>query len=156
MRSTRRYFCDDPQSFLLLTVETRLSEANDVLTIQTVIVTGLHHGFQWPSVTFPNSASHTPPAGHCCFCERRPTSTSCSSPMSQSGSYDLMSSSSLYFMVCRSLTRSSVHLKYPDFQDPQKTMTFTQKKKKKRHITISRDAFMYLLEVHTPPKAQTR
>lgn len=46
MRSTRRYFYNVPQSFLLLTVETRLSEANDVLTIQTVIVTGLHHGFQ--------------------------------------------------------------------------------------------------------------
>lgn len=81
-------------------------------------------------MTFPNSAPHPPPTGSCCFCERRPTSTSWFSPMSPSSSYYLMSSSSLYFMVCLSLTRSLARLKSPDFQDPQKTIKFAQGEKK--------------------------
>lgn len=51
-------------------------------------------------------------------------------------------SSSLYFTVRLSLTRSSVRLQSPDFLNPKKAMTFAQKKKKKMHIKIPMEVSM--------------
>lgn len=141
----RRYFCNAPEPFLLLTGKMRLSEADDVLTTQMMTVTGLLHGFQCPFMTFPTSAPHPP-----LFCETRPTFTSWFSSMSQARLYGLLSSSSLYFMVCLSLTRSFVHLKSPDFQDPQNNMKFAQGKKKNASQHLHGSFHVVARGSHTP------
>ena len=108
-------------------------------------VTGLLHGFQCPFMTFPTSAPHPP-----LFRETRPTFTSWFSSMSQARLYGLLSSSSLYFMVCLSLTRSFVHLKSPDFQDPQNTMKFAQGKKKNASQHLHGNFHVVARGSHTP------
>lgn len=96
-----------------LVVKMRGNEANDVLTSQGV--RGSAMGFQWPSMTFPNSSPHPPPA-HCgCFCKTLPAVPSWSSMVTVQVSWRHIFLFSLVRLVCPRL-RSLVLLKSTDFQ----------------------------------------